>query len=87
MFKILESDIPYSQAAINGIKKYDDDSWQNVEADRYEDALMRHWCEYLKDRTSIDEESGMPHSWHMLTNAAFIVALDCKNEGGAINGW
>lgn len=24
MFKILESDIPYSQAAINGIKKYDE---------------------------------------------------------------
>lgn len=59
-----------------GLSKYDESSWKNVEAWRYRDALMRHLCEYLDDPTSVDEESGYPHLWHLTTNAAFLCELE-----------
>ena len=40
-----------------GNKKYPEDSYRQVEAYRYVDALMRHLVEYLKDHNSVDRES------------------------------
>ena len=59
-----------------GLVKYDESSWKKVEAWRYRDALMRHLCEYLEDPHGVDEESGLPHLWHLITNAAFLCELE-----------
>ncbi len=52
------------------------DNWKNVEPDRYRDALFRHLLAYLEDPTGVDEESGLPHLWHLSCNAAFLCELD-----------
>ena len=59
-----------------GADKYEEDGWKRVEPWRYRDALMRHLVEYLDKPTSRDEESGFPHLWHMITNAAFLCELE-----------
>lgn len=61
-----------------GANKYSPNSWQRVERTRYVSALMRHWVEYMKDPNSIDTESGMPHIWHVLTNAAFLTDMQIR---------
>lgn len=64
-----------------GCQKYSDpDNWKRVEPQRYRDALYRHWLAYLSGETH-DEESGLPHLWHLATNAAFLIEMDEK--GGA----
>jgi hypothetical protein len=62
-----------------GAKKYKPNSWQNVEngAVRYYAALGRHYFAMQKDDVSLDlnaldEESGLPHVWHMQCNAYFL---------------
>ena len=59
-----------------GTIKYEENGWKRVEPWRYRDALMRHLVEYLDDPSSKDEESGFPHLWHMITNAAFLCELE-----------
>ena len=63
-----------------GNKKYPEDSYRQVEAYRYVDALMRHLVEYLKDHNSVDEESGYKHLWHMATNIAILCELEEDKE-------
>lgn len=60
----------------HGAEKYGKDSYKQVEPERYRDALMRHVCKWLKDPHGKDEDSGMPHLWHIITNAAFLCELD-----------
>ena len=63
-----------------GVAKYHDpENWRKVEPERYEDALYRHWLAYLNGEEK-DEESGLPHLWHLATNAAFLIEL-----GGGAN--
>jgi hypothetical protein len=52
------------------------DNWKNVEPDRYRDALFRHLLAYLEDPNGVDEESGLPHLWHLSCNAAFLCELE-----------
>lgn len=60
-----------------GVRKYGDpENWRKVEAQRYRDALYRHLLAYLEDPESVDEESGLPHLWHMACNAAFLTELE-----------
>lgn len=60
-----------------GIEKYgENEGWRNVEKKRYLAALLRHLVEYLRDNKSVDEESGLPHSWHMACNLAFLIELE-----------
>lgn len=62
-----------------GTKKYHDpENWRRVEKERYVDAMYRHLLEYIKDEKSVDEESGLPHLWHLACNVAFL----CEMEGG-----
>lgn len=68
-----------------GLGKYrQKESWRNVEPVRYYDAAMRHLLAYNEARRTgadgIDPESNMPHIWHALTNLAFLVALEGKDE-------
>lgn len=60
-----------------GLKKYcDPNNWKNVEVERYQDAMYRHLLAYVDDNKSIDEESGLPHLWHLACNVAFLCELD-----------
>lgn len=60
----------------HGAEKYGKDTYKQVEPERYRDALMRHVCKWLKDPHGKDEDSGLPHLWHIITNAAFLCELD-----------
>lgn len=56
-----------------GVKKYHAvDSWKEVEPERYVDALLRHTLAFAQDPAGDDEESGMPHLWHVACNVAFL---------------
>ena len=56
-----------------GEKKYGStDNWKTVEAQRYVDAMYRHFLCFVEDPLSVDEESGLPHLWHLECNAAFL---------------
>lgn len=57
-----------------GAQKYGPNNWQGVEPRRYVAALLRHLMAY-QAREVNDPESGMPHLWHVATNAAFLVVL------------
>ena len=65
-----------------GCKKYKDpDNWKRVEAERYRDALYRHWLAYLEGE-KCDKESGLPHLWHLACNAAFLIELEGEDCDG-----
>ena len=60
-----------------GNKKYGDpENWKQVEAQRYRDAAYRHFMRYLDDPNGVDEESGLPHLWHLACNIAFLCELE-----------
>ena len=56
-------------------KYHDPDNWRQVEPQRYRDALYRHWLAYLKGE-KCDQESGLPHLWHLACNAAFLIEME-----------
>lgn len=56
------------------------ESWRTVAPERYRDAAFRHFLDYLDDPAGTDEESGLPHLWHLATNCAFL----CEMEA---DGW
>ena len=59
-----------------GCRKYHGpENWRQVEPQRYRDALYRHWLAYLVDPAGVDEESGLPHLWHLACNAAFLIEM------------
>ena len=64
-----------------GAEKYEPNSWRGVEPERYVAALLRHLMAYREWAKQHDPESEMPHMWHVLTNAAFLVALTRKEAG------
>ena len=60
-----------------GCKKYGDpDNWKQVDVQRYRDAAFRHFVAYLDDPKGNDEESGLPHLWHLACNVAFLCELE-----------
>lgn len=64
-----------------GNKKYHDpENWRQVEPQRYRDAAYRHFMRYLDDPTGVDEESGLPHLWHLATNISFLCELEKIDE-------
>ena len=52
------------------------DNWKTVEVDRYRDAAYRHFMLYLDDLHGVDEESGLPHLWHLACNVAFLCEME-----------
>ena len=60
----------------HGAEKYGEASYRSVEPKRYRAALMRHICKWLKDPHGIDDDSGLPHLWHIACNVAFLLELD-----------
>lgn len=60
-----------------GNEKYGDpENWRTVEPWRYRDAAFWHFCAYLDDPTGVDEESGLPHLWHLACNIAFLCEME-----------
>lgn len=60
-----------------GTNKYKDpDNWRRVEVERYRDAMFRHLLAYIEKPNGIDEESGLPHLWHVACNVAFLCELE-----------
>lgn len=58
-----------------GAKKYKPNNWRNnTDLSRYEGALLRHFEAYRMGEL-IDEETGMPHLAHALTNLVFLLEL------------
>ena len=69
-----------------GVQKYGKEySYRNVAPKRYRAALMRHICSWLKNPFGKDEESGLPHMWHIACNVAFLIELD-KEKSHDSNG-
>lgn len=64
-----------------GVATYTDPkNWRQVSPERYRDALYRHWLAYLDDPQAVDDESGLPHLWHMACNIMFLIEMEGKNE-------
>ena len=71
--------IIWAVAAIReyGCRKYGDtENWRKVEIQRYRDAAFRHFLAYLDDPAGADEESGLPHLWHLACNIAFLCEME-----------
>lgn len=78
--------IIYAIAAVreHGNRKYGDtENWRNVEPERYGDAAMRHFLKYLDDPNGVDEESGLPHLWHLACNVAFLCEMEDTHSADA----
>lgn len=80
---LVPSAIVYAIARIReyGLKRYPEggkDNWRRVDAERYRDALGRHYLAYIDDPYGVDSESGLPHLWHLATNVAFLCELDAE---------
>lgn len=76
---LVPSEFIWAAAAIRryGTKKYGSpENWKRVSVERYRSAAYRHWLRYLADPHGVDEESGYPHLWHWICNAAFIAELE-----------
>lgn len=63
-----------SEVLTYGAQKYSANSWQTIDdaIERYSGALLRHYTAFRKNPLSVDEESGLLHSHHMLCNAMFL---------------
>ena len=72
---------PYLIEAVGTVRTYgtekygDSKNWREVEPERFKDALMRHWVEYLKNPESRDAESGLLHIDHVACNVNFLVEV------------
>lgn len=66
-----------TEVRMYGYKKYGEQAnhWDNVEINRYINALLRHTLEFMKDRGEVDSESGIQHYKHMACNMAFICEM------------
>ena len=83
---LVPSPIIYAIARIReyGNNKYPEggkDNWKEVEPERYVDAAFRHLLAFKDDYNSIDEESGLPHLWHLACNIAFLCYLIPRMKG------
>ena len=63
-----------------GFEKYakpgeKESGWRDVEIERYEAAMIRHYIAWKKGEIK-DEESGLEHLKHMLWNAGVMMYLD-----------
>lgn len=57
------------------------DGWRHIGKERLQDAMYRHLVRYLDDPDGVDDESGLPHLWHLATNVAFL----CELENGTLD--
>ena len=53
-------------------------NWKQVDVERYRNALFRHLFKYLREPYGIDNESGLPHWYHVTCNVAFITQKEME---------
>lgn len=87
---LVPSQIVYDIAKIReyGNKKYPEggkDNWKRVEVERYRDAAYRHLLAYIDDPHGVDDESRLPHLWHLACNVAFLCELEKDNFGEKVS--
>lgn len=56
-----------------GAQKYEAHSWKKVDSNRYKDARFRHMLDSLAGFDECDDESGLLHDAHELTNVLFLL--------------
>lgn len=79
---LVESDfiLGIAQVATFGANKYEKDNWKKCEdLDRYKDATLRHFFEYLKGNKK-DEETGLSHLYHASCNLMFLDYFDREKD-------
>lgn len=64
-----------------GAKKYAPNNWKKVDVQRYYDAFERHMVAFQLGEEN-DQESGMHHLKHALTNMVFITWLELNKPKG-----
>lgn len=65
----------------HGAAKYGDRNWERgLDRGRIVAALLRHLTAWMQGEDT-DPDSGLPHSAHVLTNAAFLVAHEARGIG------
>jgi len=52
------------------------DGWKMIDKERIQDAMFRHMLKYLENPEAVDEDSGLPHLWHLATNCAFLCEME-----------
>ena len=68
-----------------GKAKYADaEDWRKVPREKWLDALLRHVLHIWDNPMAIDNESGLPALWHVITNAAFLCAAYKKDMQAAV---
>ena len=71
--------------------KYRDPSnWKQVSEERYREALIRHTLRFADDPDGVDEETGLPHLYHIATNCAFLCKQLHDRQGMTVdefNDW
>ena len=64
-----------------GAVKYGEHNWRHgMDWSRVYGAAQRHMLAFWGG-DDIDDESGMPHLWHALTNIAFLVSYQAMSAG------
>lgn len=79
---LVPASLVWAVAAVRmfGTAKYGSpDNWKPVEPNRYWDAMYRHLLAALGGEKN-DPESGLPHLWHLATNAAFLIELEGRAD-------
>ena len=77
-----------------GARKYSGRNWElGFEWGRSDAALKRHLIAWEAGQDN-DPETGLPHLWHVLANAAFLVTFEAREigtddraKGCAVNLW
>lgn len=65
----------------HGADTYGDRNWEaGLAWGRISAALLRHMTAWMAGENT-DPDSGLPHSAHVLTNAAFLVAHEARGIG------
>lgn len=60
----------------DALRIYTEGSWRYVEKWRFRAAAFRHWLKYMRDPRMLDDDSGLPHLYHVATNIAFLIELE-----------
>jgi len=69
------STLALARVLSHGAKKYKPNNWRAGSIERYVAAAFRHFEAY-RSGEFFDQDSGLPHLEHLLTNIAFLIELD-----------
>lgn len=77
---ILTSNARVREYAITKYGRDGIEAWHSISTERLQNALMRHLVAYIEDPNGVDEESGLPHLWHVGINVTFLIEKERGNK-------